>query len=93
MRRSGIAFAAMVLAGLALAPGAAWADGRDEHRWHGRGWCCGTVYAYPAPVYVAPPRVVYAPPAVIYAPPPVVYAPPVIVAPPAVSLGIGLSFH
>jgi hypothetical protein len=86
MIRSAIAVVAVVLAGLALAPGSAQADPRDGHRWHGHGWCCGYVYAYPAPVYVARPRVVYAPPIVVY-------APPVVVAPPGVSLGIGLNFH
>lgn len=93
MIRPAIALAAAVLAALALVPGPARADPRDGHRWHGHGWCCGYVYAYPAPVYVAPPRVVYAPPAVVYAPPAVVSAPPVVVAPPGISLGIGLNFH
>ena len=86
MTRLAIAFAAMLLGGLALTLGAARADPREGHRWHWHGWCCGYVYAYPTPVYVAPPPVIYLPPAVVYAP----Y---VAVAPPAVSFGFGLSLR
>ena len=86
MTRFAIAFAAMLLGGLALTPGAARADPRDGHRRHWHGWCCGYVYGYPTAVYVAPPPVIYVRPAIVY-------APPVVVVPPAVSFGFGLSLQ